>query len=83
MELIFDKKALKDLDKLPKKTATKILIEINDLKEFPNSKNIKKLVNFKPQYRKRIGDYRVLFEVEKNIITIYRIVPRKCILKTF
>jgi len=77
MELVFDKKALKDLDKLPKKTAAKILIEINDLKEFPNSKNIKKLVNFKPQYRKIIGNYRVLFEVEKNTITIYRIVHRK------
>ncbi|MFX0197594.1 MAG: type II toxin-antitoxin system RelE/ParE family toxin [Candidatus Hodarchaeota archaeon] len=30
-----------------------------------------------PEYRLRVGDYRVLFETEKNKISIYRIRHRK------
>ena len=39
--------------------------------------DIKRLTNFTPEYRMRIGDYRVLFEVEKEKIIIYRIKHRK------
>ena len=77
MELILNKKAEKDLEKLPFSVAKKILIEINQLKNFPNVKNVKKLTNFSPSYRFRVGNYRVLFEVENNQIIIYRIVHRK------
>jgi len=77
MELILNKKAEKDLEKLPFKVAKKILIEINQLKHFPNVRNVKKLTNFSPTYRFRIGDYRVLFEVENEKIIIYRILHRK------
>ncbi|WP_172128727.1 type II toxin-antitoxin system RelE family toxin [Arcobacter acticola] len=38
---------------------------------------MKKLTNFEPAYRLRIGDYRVLFDVEENIIIIGRILHRK------
>ena len=77
MELIFNKKAEKDLEKLPFSVAKKILIQINQLKNFPNVRNVKKLTNFSPDYRFRIGDYRVLFEVQNNNIIIYRILHRK------
>ena len=77
MELIINKKAEKDLDKLPFSITKKILIEINKLKNFPNVQNVKKLTNFSPSYRFRVGDYRVLFEVENNQIIIYRIIHRK------
>ena len=50
---------------------------ILELKNFPNLQNIKKLTNFEPAYRLRIGDYRVLFDVEENIIIIGRILHRK------
>jgi len=77
MKLIFNKKAEKDLEKLPFKIAKKILMEISQLKNFPNVRNVKKLTNFSPDYRFRIGDYRVLFEVENDKIIIYRILHRK------
>jgi mRNA interferase RelE/StbE len=51
--------------------------KILELKKFPNLQNIKKLTNFEPAYRLRIGDYRVLFDVEENIIIIGRILHRK------
>jgi mRNA interferase RelE/StbE len=39
--------------------------------------NIKRLTNFSPEYRLRVEDWRVLFEVTKNKIIIYRIVHRR------
>ncbi len=35
--------------------------------------DVKRLTNFTPEYRLRVGDYRVLFEVNKQAIIIYRI----------
>ena len=39
--------------------------------------DVKKLTNFEPQYRLRVGDYRVLFEIENNNLIVYRIKHRK------
>ncbi|MGH8613156.1 MAG: type II toxin-antitoxin system RelE family toxin, partial [Gammaproteobacteria bacterium] len=29
------------------------------------------MANFTPEYRLRVGDYRVLFEIEGNTIVVY------------
>jgi mRNA interferase RelE/StbE len=40
--------------------------------------DIKKLTNFSPEYRLRVGNYRVLFDISPSkIINIYRIIHRK------
>ncbi len=44
----------------------------NDLKG-----DVKRLTNFTPEYRLRVGGYRVLFEVEEKTIIIYRIRHRR------
>ena len=77
MEVKIDKKALKDLSKLDKKVAKEILNKIKLLKHFPECANTKKLKNFYPPYRLRVGNYRVLFDIEEDILTIYRIKHRK------
>lgn len=38
--------------------------------------DIKKLTGFENEYRLRVGDLRVLFTVENNIITVNEIRPR-------
>jgi len=38
--------------------------------------DVKKLAHFTPEYRLRVGNYRVLFEIENEAIVIYRIKPR-------
>ena len=63
MKVIIDAKALKDLKKIDKKVAKNIITKIDILKKYPNIPNIKKLTNFYPPFRLRVGDYRVLFEV--------------------
>ena len=77
MEVKIDKKALKDLSKLDKTVAQEILNKIKLLKHFPKCANTKKLKNFYPPYRLRVGNYRVLFDIEEDILTIYRIKHRK------
>ncbi|MBI4828428.1 MAG: type II toxin-antitoxin system RelE/ParE family toxin [Nitrospinae bacterium] len=37
----------------------------------------KKLTNHSPEYRLRVGDYRVLFDVDGDKIAVYRVKHRK------
>ena len=38
--------------------------------------DVKRLTNFTPEYRLRVGDYRVLFELEEQTIIVYRVKHR-------
>lgn len=68
-------KALKDLSKLPTNIQNQIISKLEVLENNLQG-DIKKLTNFTPEYRLRVGDYRVLFEIEKDTIIIYRIKHR-------
>jgi len=39
--------------------------------------DVKRLTTFTPEYRLRVGDYRVLFEIEGQNVIIYRVIHRK------
>ncbi|CAN2041023.1 hypothetical protein GMMP15_250004 [Candidatus Magnetomoraceae bacterium gMMP-15] len=39
--------------------------------------DVKHLTNFIPEYRLKVGNYRILFEVEEKDIKVYRIKHRK------
>ena len=39
--------------------------------------DVKRLTDLTPEYRLRVGDYGVLFEIEKDSIIIYRIRHRR------
>ena len=68
--------AQKDLKELNKYEQIRILEKVLDL-ENGLIGDVKKLTDFSPEYRLRVGNFRVLFEVENNKIIIYRILPRK------
>jgi mRNA interferase RelE/StbE len=38
---------------------------------------VKRLTNFTPEYRLRVADYRVLFELEGNRLIVYRVKHRR------
>ncbi len=77
MRVDVDEKALKDLKKIDKLYAKKIFNSFYDLENYPNVSNIKKLTNFFPPFRYRVGNYRVLFNVENNYIKVYRVLHRR------
>ena len=71
------KKAQKEIAKIEKQYLKEILLSIKDLENYPNTKNIKRLVNYSPKYRKRVGNYRILFDIEDNEIYVSRVLHRK------
>lgn len=75
-EVVFDKKAARDIRELPKEFQRQIVLKIELLCDDLHG-DVKRLTNFTPEYRLRVGDYRVLFEIEDNTIVIYRIKHRK------
>ena len=74
----YDPKAVKQLQKLNKSVASGLLDEIEEFANNPVLTKIKKLKTpFDGAYRLRIGDYRVIFYQEDNLMLISRIAHRK------
>jgi mRNA interferase RelE/StbE len=69
-------RAFKDLKAFPKSAQCDILARIEGLRS-DLAGDVKRLTAFTPEYRLRVGDYRVLFEVEGSKVVIYRILHRK------
>lgn len=78
MQIELRKTAIKDLSVLPKSIKEAVHLKIHELRNFPQIANIKKLTQFEPAYRLRMGDYRILFDVvDQDKIVIGRILHRK------
>ena len=74
----YDPKAVKQLRKLNKQVASKILDGIEEYSSNPISTKIKKLKTpFNGAYRLRVGDYRVVFYEEDGLMIISKIAHRK------
>jgi mRNA interferase RelE/StbE len=71
------KSAIKDLKNISEPFKSKIHNKILTLEKFPNTQHIKKLTNFEPAYRMRVGDYRILFDVFGDKIIIGRVLHRQ------
>ena len=70
-------RAVKDLKRLPKQESTRVADSLAQLSE-GLSGDVKRLTNFTPEFRLRVGTYRVLFEVEEgDRVIVYRILHRR------
>ncbi|MBD3374830.1 type II toxin-antitoxin system RelE/ParE family toxin [candidate division KSB1 bacterium] len=72
----FKPQAIKDCKRIPTKEVHRIFEKLDLLSENLQG-DVKQLTNFTPEYRLRVGRYRVLFEIKEHIIIIYRIIHRK------
>jgi len=68
--------ALRDLRKLPKEVARRALAKIDSLRDDLKG-DVKRLKGTDPGYRLRVGDYRVLFDLEGAQIIVRRIRHRR------
>lgn len=68
-ELLYSQTALKQLEKLEKSIQQRILTALERLRIRPESCDIKRLVGMSG-YRFRVGDYRVIFDIEKEKLHI-------------
>jgi mRNA interferase RelE/StbE len=76
MKVELKPRAIKDLRSLPKEEAARIAAKVGELEQGLTG-DIKRLTNFTPEYRLRIGNYRVLFEVEEGTVVVYRVMHRR------
>ena len=74
-ELQYKPQAQRDLASLAPPVQRRIVAKLyalqNDL-----AGNVKRLVNYTPGWRLRVGDWRVLFEVSGSAIVVWRVVHR-------
>ena len=64
------KSAEKELSKIPEKELLKILDKIKSLSNDPHPTGSIKLTN-QEKYRVRVGNYRILYQIEDNILTVF------------
>ncbi|CDG88130.1 type II toxin-antitoxin system RelE family toxin [Xenorhabdus bovienii] len=81
VKIYWSGRAVKDLRKIPENDQESIRNKINELSNYPTiiRLDIKKLVDDNNQYRLRVGNYRVIFEIQKGepvLIKINTVVRR-------
>ncbi len=73
----FAKRAIKDLSRLDKTTQTRIGEAIDGLAGEPPRGDIRRLVGAEPaEFRLRVGDWRVIFDEDQNVVAIISVAPR-------
>jgi mRNA interferase RelE/StbE len=80
-EIVWAEPAVEALRKMEKLVARQIIKKVDELKESPY-KNVRKLMN-SPYFRIRVGDYRVIFDVDPRLsrISIVKVGHRKSMYK--
>jgi mRNA interferase RelE/StbE len=65
-------RAVRQLRAIPQPTALTILKELTSLGDDPRhlDSNVKKLAGYEDRYRLRVGDYRVIYEVQDGQLVI-------------
>jgi mRNA interferase RelE/StbE len=78
-EIFIEKKAEKDLKRLPKNYQNKIIKKILNLKDNPKPIEARKITSSKNYYRIKVGDYRIIYEInyKEKRINIFRVRHRK------
>ena len=77
--VIIPKPVQKQLNNLPQKIRSRLIAEIRLLKDNPRPNGVKKLKGYENTYRIRVGNYRVIYEIEdrETIILILSSIHRK------
>ncbi|HNT33436.1 MAG TPA: type II toxin-antitoxin system RelE/ParE family toxin [bacterium] len=66
----FAKSAERQLGKLPTSIQIRLVKKIESLGSDPRPQRVEKLIGREHGYRIRVGDYRVLYRVEDDVLTV-------------
>ncbi len=69
-------RAVKDLRAIAPTERTRLLDRIENLENNLEG-DVKRLTDFTPEFRLRVGNYRVLFEVDGQRVVVYRVLHRR------
>ena len=73
----FNSSALKQLRKLPKQAQQRIIDKITALGDDPRPASCRKLKARENQWRLRVGDYRIIYTIEDEMVMIVRVGDRR------
>ena len=78
-ELLLARQAERDLRKLPAEIFQRIIRQLRSLSQAPRPPGCRKLTDSGGDYRIRVGEYRILYEIddEKRQIKILRVGHRR------
>jgi mRNA interferase RelE/StbE len=78
-EVHLERAAENDLKRLPASTFQRIIPQIKTLAENPRPSGCRKITGSKNDWRIRIGDYRVIYEIDEkaNAVRIMRVRHRR------
>lgn len=80
-KVLFTQKALKDLENIDKEMQSRIATKLKEYAKEP-LRYARRLISPKiGTYKFRVGDYRVIFDIDRENIVILRIGHRKSIYK--
>jgi mRNA interferase RelE/StbE len=65
-----DRPAMRDLAKLPLELRSRIVARIQALGADPRPRGARKLTGSTDRYRIRVGDYRVLYRVDDDVLLV-------------
>lgn len=66
----FSKKAEKQFLALPQSIQERLVPQIDALAENPRPPKVKKLVGEENQYRIRVGDYRIVYQIQDQLLLV-------------
>ena len=69
-QLLIEKQVQKQLEKIPSPDYQRVKKAIKDLAKNPRPEGYKKLKG-RPGYRIRQGNYRIVYEINDQILTVY------------
>lgn len=78
-EILLERRAEKDLKKLPSELFQRLIAKIQSLSENPKPQGSRKITGSKRDWRIRIGDYRAIYEIDEKekLVKIMRIRHRR------
>ncbi|MGB3617828.1 MAG: type II toxin-antitoxin system RelE/ParE family toxin [Catalinimonas sp.] len=69
-QIVIRRRVSKEIDRLPQKARQLVARKLNALAENPRRPGVIKLQGEKDRYRIRAGDYRIVYEIEDDILKV-------------
>ena len=66
-----NKSARKEIAALPKREQRRVVSAIEALSDDPRPEGVRKLTGTEDAYRLRVGDYRIVYQIADNVLTVF------------
>ncbi|EQD57027.1 plasmid stabilization system [mine drainage metagenome] len=84
-KLILHRKVVKEIKRLPEPIHSRVIEALKELAENPFASDVKPLEGAVSVYRRRVGDYRIIFHVDfkQNVVFVSLVEHRSSVYKNF